>query len=58
MRIICTSIHFIIIIYYLSIDALFVVGIYTSLICLNLTVKTLSSANIYIIATKTKSYWF
>lgn len=35
-------------IYYLSIDALFVVGIYTSLICLNLTVKTLSSANIYI----------
>lgn len=44
--------------YYLSIDALFVVGIYTSLICLNLTVKTLSSANIYIIATKTKSYWF
>lgn len=47
MRIICTSIHFIIIIYYLSIDALFVVGIYTSLICLNLTVKTLRGANIY-----------
>lgn len=28
-------------------DVLFVVGIYTSLICLNFTVKTLSSADIY-----------